>query len=174
MYSLFCYITIIFIIISFLVFSILFIYIYILFLFLIFIFLKFLIIIYWILYLLIVIIIILFPFPKLNYNNYFNYFHITFSPHSLIFFPSLIVITHANVYECPTSWNLYVVYVLQGDQLDKPCFPHTLRYVFILKQGPGPWFNINMSSYQYRKSHCGDKTVVRSSYLNNRISYTGK
>ena len=33
---------------------------------------------------------------------------------------------------------------------------------------------INMSSYQYRKSHYGDKTVVRSSYLRNGISYTGK
>ena len=31
-----------------------------------------------------------------------------------------------------------------------------------------------MSSYQYRKSHCGDKTVVRSSYLHNGISYTSK
>ena len=31
-----------------------------------------------------------------------------------------------------------------------------------------------MSSYQYRKSHCGDKTVVRSFYLQNGISYTGK
>ena len=38
----------------------------------------------------------------------------------------------------------------------------------------GPWFNIKMPSYQYRKSHCGDKTVVRSSYLYNGISYTGK
>ena len=38
----------------------------------------------------------------------------------------------------------------------------------------GPWFNIKMSSYQYRKSHCGDKTVVRSPYLHNGISYTGK
>ena len=38
----------------------------------------------------------------------------------------------------------------------------------------GPQFNIKMSSYQYRKSHCGDKTVVRSSYLHNGISYTGK
>ena len=38
----------------------------------------------------------------------------------------------------------------------------------------GPWLNIKMSSYQYRKSHCGDKTVVRSSYLHNGISYTGK
>ena len=40
--------------------------------------------------------------------------------------------------------------------------------------GPGPRFNIKMSSYQHRKSHCGDKTVVRSSYLHNGISYTGK
>ena len=38
----------------------------------------------------------------------------------------------------------------------------------------GPWFNIKMSSYQYREYHCGDKTVVRSSYLHNGISYTGK
>ena len=39
---------------------------------------------------------------------------------------------------------------------------------------PGPWFNINMSSYQYRKFHCGDKTTLRPSYLHNGISYTGK
>ena len=38
----------------------------------------------------------------------------------------------------------------------------------------GPRFNIKMLSYQYRKYHCGDKTVVRSSYLHNRISCTGK
>ena len=41
-------------------------------------------------------------------------------------------------------------------------------------KAPGPWFNIKMPSYQFRKSHCGDKTVVRSSYLHNGISYTGK
>ena len=40
--------------------------------------------------------------------------------------------------------------------------------------GTGPWFNIKMSSYQYRKSHCGDRTVVRSSYLFSGISYAGK
>ena len=39
---------------------------------------------------------------------------------------------------------------------------------------PGPWFNVKMSSYQYRKSRCGDKTAVRSSYLHNGISYAGK
>ena len=31
-----------------------------------------------------------------------------------------------------------------------------------------------MTSYQYRKSHCGDKTVVISSYLHNGSVYTGK
>ena len=38
----------------------------------------------------------------------------------------------------------------------------------------GPWFNIKISSYQYRKSHYGDKTVVRSSYLHNGMCFTGK
>ena len=38
---------------------------------------------------------------------------------------------------------------------------------------PGPRFNIKIS-YQYRKSHCGDKIVLRLSYLHNGISYTGK
>ena len=38
---------------------------------------------------------------------------------------------------------------------------------------PGPWFNIKISSYQYSKSHCGDKTILRPSYLHNGISYTG-
>ena len=38
----------------------------------------------------------------------------------------------------------------------------------------GSRFNIKMPSYRYRKSHCGDKTVVRSSYLHNGIFYTGK
>ena len=36
------------------------------------------------------------------------------------------------------------------------------------------WFNMKMSSYQYRKSHCGDKTIFRPSYPHNGILYTGK
>ena len=36
------------------------------------------------------------------------------------------------------------------------------------------WFNIKMLFYQYRKSHCGDKRILRPSYLHNGISYTGK
>ena len=39
---------------------------------------------------------------------------------------------------------------------------------------PGARFNIKMTSYQYRKSHCGDKTILPPSYLHNGISYTGK
>ena len=44
----------------------------------------------------------------------------------------------------------------------------------LIQMRSGPWFNIKMSSYQYRKSHCGDTTVVRSSYLHSGISYIGK
>ena len=44
----------------------------------------------------------------------------------------------------------------------------------VLSKYSGPRFNIKMTSYQYRKSHCGDKTILRSSYLHNGISYTGK
>ena len=39
---------------------------------------------------------------------------------------------------------------------------------------PVPRFNIKMSSYRYRKSHCGDKTILRPSYLHNGIFYTGE
>ena len=36
------------------------------------------------------------------------------------------------------------------------------------------WFNIKMLSYQYWKSHCGHKTVIRLSYIYKENSYTGK
>ena len=36
------------------------------------------------------------------------------------------------------------------------------------------WFNIKMTFYQYRKSHCRDDTVTRSFDLHNKISYAGK
>ena len=39
---------------------------------------------------------------------------------------------------------------------------------------PWPQFNIKMTSYQYRKFHYGDKTILRPSYPHNGISYTGK
>ena len=38
----------------------------------------------------------------------------------------------------------------------------------------GPRFNINMTSYQCRKSHCGDKMILRPSYLHNGLSYINK
>ena len=44
----------------------------------------------------------------------------------------------------------------------------------LVNRGPGPWFIVKMLSHRYRKSHCGDKTIVRSSYLHNGISYAGK
>ena len=45
---------------------------------------------------------------------------------------------------------------------------------FPLWHDQGGWFKIKMSCYQYWKSHCGDKTILRPSYLHNGISNTGK
>ena len=54
-------------------------------------------------------------------------------------------------------------------------FPCTkLQFTSYIALYTWSWFNIKMPSYQYRKSHCGDKTVVRSFYIHNGISFTGK
>ena len=47
-------------------------------------------------------------------------------------------------------------------------------WLLTLTSTTGPWFNITISSYQYRTSYYGDKTILRPSYLHNGISYTGK
>ena len=57
---------------------------------------------------------------------------------------------------------------------------HTLickMYVFSIAafvERPGDSFYIKTPSYQYRKSHCGYKTILPPSYPHNGISYTGK
>ena len=60
----------------------------------------------------------------------------------------------------------------------QPIHPIAVLYLFssrhICFMIPGPWFNRKMLSYQFMKSHCGDKKVVRWSYLHNGIFYTGK
>ena len=63
---------------------------------------------------------------------------------------------------------------LQSKLVNVACSVNLGPFLTCVVWRPGPWFNIKMLSYQYRKSHCGDKTVVRSSYLYNGISYTGK
>ena len=49
-----------------------------------------------------------------------------------------------------------------------------LSILIIKAYTTGAWFNIKMTSYQYRKSHCGDKTILRPFYLHSGISYIGK
>ena len=51
---------------------------------------------------------------------------------------------------------------------------NSLGLGYHVNMGSGPWLNIKMSSYQCKKSHCGDKTILRLSYLHNGIFYTGK
>ena len=37
-----------------------------------------------------------------------------------------------------------------------------------------PWFSMKILSFQYRKSHFGDKAILWPCYLHNGLSYTGK
>ena len=75
-----------------------------------------------------------------------------------------------------TSYHIYnfVPQNLTGFIMEQPWMLPILYCEYHACRCPGGWFNIKMTSYQYRKSNCGDKTVVRSSYLLNGISYTGK
>ena len=65
----------------------------------------------------------------------------------------------------------------------RPCWPHEPCYLvgqyhtfwwYITRPTARSWFNTKMLSYLFRKSQCGDKMIVRSSYLHNGISYTSK
>ena len=82
----------------------------------------------------------------------------------------------------PSWFNTYnSVYLFLADLSIDICYISTL-YHYRVMTVPSvhhvirswPWFNIKMSSYQFRKPHCGDKTVVRSSYLHNWIPFNGK
>ena len=81
-------------------------------------------------------------------------------------------------YPSNIQWREIICQIMETN-CDLWCHSRTWTQSHILTQissklHPGPWFNIKMTSYRYRNSHCGDKTVVRSSYVLNGISYTGK
>ena len=77
----------------------------------------------------------------------------------IVIYPSIILITHL-IYQLYKQTQLYMyLYTPQNNTL--------------LFNSWG-WFSIKMPSYQYRKSCCGDKTILWLSYLHNGIYYTGK
>ena len=72
----------------------------------------------------------------------------------------------------PTVMCVWILLSVAGDGFGD--VRHQQEGIYENRQTPGPWFNIKMTSYQYRKSHCGDKTILRPSYLHNGISYIDK
>ena len=91
-----------------------------------------------------------------------------------------IIRTRGVVFQTKMKWRIFISwfifhscgkYILWHGQIRKA---HQFFWSATPHCTSGHWFNIKMSSYLYRKSHYGDKTVVRSSYLHNGISYTGK
>ena len=76
--------------------------------------------------------------------------------------------------QLPMNKTPHLISLAVSDAIFLWSLPIMYRSRDIEHEPPGPRFNIKMLSYQYRKPHCGDKTVVRSSYLHNGISYTDK
>ena len=87
---------------------------------------------------------------------------------------ALVVLVVPSGYLCWFSAVWLVVFLCGIWDDPRGFYNHSQCYPSLILLNSGPWFNIKMPSYQYRKSHCGDKTVVRSSYLHNGISYAGK
>ena len=77
--------------------------------------------------------------------------------------PNIVFLYHTVFLMKTSHTNLYVF--LQWNILELPQ---------VRQSSPGGWINIKMPSYQYRKSHSGDKTILWPSYLHNGISYTVK
>ena len=84
-------------------------------------------------------------------------------------------------------WNISILRPCRRREIPLTCWAiiklHCMGSVMVCPQkihdegklwGPGGCFNIKVPSYHYRKSHCGDKTILRPSYLHNGISFTGK
>ena len=76
--------------------------------------------------------------------------------------------------------HIFLKFVPKGSVYNEPAFATTYylnqwwpNSLSTTQASPGPWFNIKLF-YRRRKSHCGDKTILRPSYLHNGISYTGK
>ena len=72
------------------------------------------------------------------------------------------------------AWKGIDILRMLGNHMASQGGHNELNYCVPNKARPREWFNIKMLSYQYRKSHRGDKTILRPSYLHNGISYTGK
>ena len=69
------------------------------------------------------------------------------------------------------QWRHFLPYI--SNMIDIKGFTYS-DVLNMKKPSSGPWFDIKMSSDQYRKYHYGDKTILWPSYLHNGISYTGK
>ena len=67
-----------------------------------------------------------------------------------------------------TMPNITTVFAFHGEEFQLPASHHYFMFSNI-NAASGPWFSIKMS-YQHGKCHCGDKTVVRPSYLHKGIS----
>ena len=104
--------------------------------------------------------------PVIKYRTWFNTFSLR--QNDWHFADNIFKSNLFNENYCIFIWIL-LKYVSRGPITNMP-----ILFQIMACWWTGPRFNIETTSYQYRKSHCGDKTILRPSYLHNGISYTGQ
>ena len=88
----------------------------------------------------------------------------------------LIIVRSFTPWNIQTNWDKWVANMQINMRINHgpTIAPFRWCYAMTVPSLSRGWLNIKMSSYQYRKSHCGDETILRSSHRHNGISYTGK
>ena len=110
----------------------------------------------------------------ISIDNFFSTSYSQYDSDKGRIWTTLFKLTKETPYPVPMNelWSVFSKY------LKKKRFCYMVKIDWACVTGPslpsGPWFNIKMISYQNRKSHCGDKTILQPSYLHNGISYIGK
>ena len=84
----------------------------------------------------------------------------SFSNYSFLYFHSIVIIIGCH-WDRQVFWSinlpLFYIYALNVWMMYSMLKLNTSLFNILR---PGPRFNIKMSFYQYRKSHCGDKTIL--------------
>ena len=83
------------------------------------------------------------------------------SPATQMFVQQIVLTNNKGDFTAPCHW----LFVMHWSPVD-----YTRNWYVMIRA----LIQYKMTSYQYRISHCGDKTILRPSYLHNGISYTDK
>ena len=95
----------------------------------------------------------------IHFGNFSSLLHYQGITNHLFFFVVVFLIRYISPNRCHCNWMCeFLMYSI----------PYSIWILIQYKDAI-----LKIPSYQYRKFHCGDKTVIRSAYIHNETSYIG-